>query len=769
MLEKLRSKFATEKTNTFLIRAIMILVFLFAFSIPSFGGRYPFNLIMYGIMALLAGSSISYSILFKKYFNYKNWCIYLIPLFAIFAFIGTAIYSHSFGNWVSLLLLSVVFFVLLLSFKIIGDKGIISLLLSLGIFAFSLYFIIHYRSDILNFSNFGNEGFRLGFYFDNPNAISAICIVGLSASLYLFLFHESKLRYFMVVPFLLISLIGITTGSRTFIVAFVVVILTMLFFRFKKHKLLYLVIVVSLIILFIVLINLPFAYTIKQRFERFFNTLFTDTTRVDTSTIERVVWFDYGFTLGFKNIITGYGVDGFAIYSGVGTYAHSNLSEVVCDFGIIGTFIFYAPLVALLFNCIRMKKKIISYIFPIFAYYIFVSFSNVFYYNKFYYFNLAFMYFLVFEDFENKVVIKNLGEHVRHIAFTCESMESGGAEKVIATLSNSFADCGYKVTIIGVATNNGDSFYPLNRGVNYVCLQNGDKRIRGFKRIRAINHLLKEIEPDVVISFLPHVIVYTYFSMHGVKAPLIVSERNDPNSDPKEKLLRLLKRYAFFNADGCVFQTEDAKLCYSTRTQKKSVVIHNPIKVDVDAQEHVFRSNRIISVGRLISQKNYRCLIDAFELFDKKKDGYTLTIYGDGPLKEELLTYIASKGLSTKINLAGLSSSWQKDDCNAAMFVSSSDFEGMPNALAEASCLGIPCVATDCRIGGSKEIVTNGINGFLAEVNNPYSLCNAMIEATTLKPHIGYINDFKEKHSPDYISNKWLNYIKGLIESRLSR
>ena len=770
ILKKLKSKFATENIEHLLRYGIMMFVFLFAFSVPSFGSRAKLNVIMYGFMAILAILSIAYVLVFDLKINYKRWQLYLIPMFVILAFVGTALYSHSFGKWVSLVLLALSFYVLLIAFKIINEREIIALLLSAAIFAFSIYFIFHYRDMILNFSNFGNEGFRLGFDFDNPNAVSAVCVVGLSSGLYLTLFSKNRFKLIMLLPVLIIAACGICTGSRTFIVAVFIVVLTMLFFKFKNHKLLYLLVVISVIIFALVLLNMPFAYTIKQRFIRFFSTLFTDTTRVDTSTIERVTWFDYAFSLGFKNIILGYGADGFGKISGVETYSHSNVSEVFCDFGIIGLFLFYSPLVILVYKSIKYKKKGISYIFPIVTYYFIVSFSNVFYYNKFYYFNLAFMYFLAFDDVEKTVYVENVKEYIKRIVFTCEGMENGGAEKVISVLANTLCSKGYQVTIVGVASSNCESSYKLDSDVQYINIQLArKKRIKGIKRLAVLNKTLKSLKPDVVISFLPHVIVYTYFSMLGVKAPLIVSERNDPNSDPKGKILRLLKKYVFSKADGCVFQTEDAKNYFSKSIQKKSSVIHNPVSVNYEGPITNIRLKTIISVGRLTPQKNYDCLIDAFNIFVNKNPDYILKIYGDGPLKEELNTSIDEKGLSNIVKLFGVSPTWHQDEHNASLFVSSSIYEGMPNALAEAIALGIPCVATDCKIGGSKELIKTSKNGYLVPVNNPDALAEGMSKALMMTIKEEDAVTFKNKHSADCVCDKWLNYIKTIIELRMAK
>ncbi len=62
------------------------------------------------------------------------------------------------------------------------------------------------------------------------------------------------------------------------------------------------------------------------------------------------------------------------------------------------------------------------------------------------------------------------------------------------------------------------------------------------------------------------------------------------------------------------------------------------------------------------------------------------------------------------------------------MFVLSSDLEGMPNALMEAMAMGIPCISTDCKGGGARFLIQNGINGLLVPVGDADALAGAMIQ-----------------------------------------
>ena len=380
---------------------VIFLTVLYVFSVPSFGeSKSVTRYIIYGSMALLGIASALYCFL---YLNLKlNRICFLIPIFSLFAIIGTIFGSNEYRAWFSLVLLAGSFFVFLYSFRAISNKYLVVSIVSIGIFLFSLFFIIYYRNEILNFKAYGSEGFRLGTYFDNQNGVAAYAAVGVATSLFSLLFISKRIRWFFVAPILSTILVGIVTGSKSFILAIAIFVIILLFFKFKKHKLIYIIIVASLIGLSIILLNLPFMATIKQRLVDSIETLLGISTKADTSTISRSIWIDYGFYLGTRNMIIGCGVNGFSIYSGVGTYSHSNFAEVICDFGLVGFVLFYIPLVLIFIKTITNKKVDKPLIISFLVYYFIIGFSNVFYYKKFYFMILAFVFYLAYLETDQK-------------------------------------------------------------------------------------------------------------------------------------------------------------------------------------------------------------------------------------------------------------------------------------------------------------------------------------------------------------------------------
>jgi glycosyltransferase involved in cell wall biosynthesis len=101
-------------------------------------------------------------------------------------------------------------------------------------------------------------------------------------------------------------------------------------------------------------------------------------------------------------------------------------------------------------------------------------------------------------------------------------------------------------------------------------------------------------------------------------------------------------------------------------------------------------------------------------------------------------------------------------DC--AMFVSSSDFEGLSNSMIEAMAIGLPCVCTDCLGGGAREMIRHGENGLLVPMNDADALCDAMklmIEDSGLAQKCSQnAAKIRDELSADRIAQLWIDFIE---------
>ena len=108
---------------------------------------------------------------------------------------------------------------------------------------------------------------------------------------------------------------------------------------------------------------------------------------------------------------------------------------------------------------------------------------------------------------------------------------------------------------------------------------------------------------------------------------------------------------------------------------------------------------------------------------------------------------------------------WQQIE-SAAMYILSSDYEGISNSMLEALGLGLPVISTDCPIGGSRMCIQNRENGILVPVGESQALAQAMCEVVEDEEFAKKIADnaykIREKFSEENISGQWLNVISRL-------
>lgn len=312
---------------------------------------------------------------------------------------------------------------------------------------------------------------------------------------------------------------------------------------------------------------------------------------------------------------------------------------------------------------------------------------------------------------------------------------SGGRERVIANLINSWVH-EYDLTLI--VKDGGESYYPLPDNISIISL-NIDMRLNLHNRLSRVYKITTTITSS--INRLRSVLNSTEYDYLYVSTPLNAFEAYYAMSEPYKKLV--ISEHASKNAFNSIY-TWMKKHTYS-----KSYCISVPNKMDTDeyikegcnavyiphtltfsAKKHNdLRSKIMLNVGRLTADKQQGLLIKAWSQINC--NGWKLWIVGEGEEEDNLKQLIHELNVGSSVELKparkDIDSVYKKASC----FVLSSRCEGFGMVLLEAMAFGVPCISFDCP-SGPRDIVLDGVNGFLPAHNDFEGLKNALQKITDM-------------------------------------
>ena len=311
-----------------------------------------------------------------------------------------------------------------------------------------------------------------------------------------------------------------------------------------------------------------------------------------------------------------------------------------------------------------------------------------------------------------------------NIAIAIPNLKMGGAERVVCELANDFTAMGYHITI--VLLDSPEIYYKLNSNITtYFIEYNKNKNtfFRNIERVNKFRKFIKENSINIVLSFLTSSNFLSILATRGIKVQTYISERSDPNKDTKK--IKRIRNILYSFSDGLICQTEEAMNYFPSIIRNKGIVIKNPIKENLPKWREINEHDRnIVTAVRLNKAKNIPMLIDAFSKVQSQYQDYKLLIYGDGEERDNIKQKIEDYGLEKSIILKGKNNQWHEEAKYASMFVLSSDYEGMSNSLLEAMAMGMPVISTNHPVGGAREVIENGKNGFLVPVGDSDELAD---------------------------------------------
>ncbi|MBO4894795.1 MAG: glycosyltransferase [Clostridia bacterium] len=278
---------------------------------------------------------------------------------------------------------------------------------------------------------------------------------------------------------------------------------------------------------------------------------------------------------------------------------------------------------------------------------------------------------------------------------------------------------------------------------------------------------IKQFPEATVVSFMTVPNIALMMAAKKLKNRVLFGDCTDvANEYPAGSPYNALRKKYYGRADAALFQTPAQKDYYTFLPGTKKYVIPNFVKSDgLPSRYEGERRKEIVNFCRLNKAKNLPLLIDAFALFNKDYPDYTLAIYGEGSLKGELLKKISSLGLENKATIYDFDLNVHSKISDAAMFVSSSDREGISNSMLEALAIGLPCVCTDCAGGGARMMIEDHVNGLLVPMRDVNALASAMKEIAADPALAQKLSQnavkIRQRLEPDKICGEMLSAILG--------
>ena len=257
------------------------------------------------------------------------------------------------------------------------------------------------------------------------------------------------------------------------------------------------------------------------------------------------------------------------------------------------------------------------------------------------------------------------------------------------------------------------------------------KKKKAVVHRRRLEELLNAERPDICISMFDRDVGFLYKIKDGSKKILEYHfSKNVKLIEAGNFLIRWIQKMRISSwermvqkYDRFVVLTEEDKLSWH-QLSNVSVI---PNFIHLTPESSSFSRKELLSIGRLSYQKGFDRLIKAFKIVHETYPEWKLIIYGDGEEKDKLLGLIEEYNLVSFVVIHRPVKNVEEIYCNSSCFVLTSRYEGLPMVLLEAMSYGLPIISYDCKCG-PKDLINNGLNGFLVPEGNIEELANTIMK-----------------------------------------
>ena len=358
----------------------------------------------------------------------------------------------------------------------------------------------------------------------------------------------------------------------------------------------------------------------------------------------------------------------------------------------------------------------------------------------------------------------------KKIIFILYSLSVGGAERRAASLANYLADNGFEIEILLLDNSNVKFEIDHRAKIVFLCddpsvvTENTADKAKVFysKKIptsfthqmrlkwnkatnkqkylaydqlqylinrysNKIYDYIKDKPGYTIVSWMTFANISMCYALRNLPNEKVIVECMSPEAEfPKGHYMNMLKEKYYPFAKKIICQTPDEAEFYEYLSDIKKYIIPNPINGSYPERHIGIRKKVIVNFCRLENQKNLPLLIDAFRLLHKDYPEYELHIFGEGSQRNNLEKYSDKAGLSEAVKFFDFDVNIHNRIVDYAMFVTSSDREGMSNSMLEAMAIGLPTISTDCPAGAARMLIENYVNGIVVPMRDPQAMYEAM-------------------------------------------
>jgi glycosyltransferase involved in cell wall biosynthesis len=285
-----------------------------------------------------------------------------------------------------------------------------------------------------------------------------------------------------------------------------------------------------------------------------------------------------------------------------------------------------------------------------------------------------------------------------------------------------------------------------------------EARLNFFQIHKRCHENLMKFQPDIVHTHRMKENILGYLSSRntGRGISLICTQHglDEPQLRLKWKLLSRANRYILSRYfQNIVAVSEDIRITLSKKHRlpsEKLVVIHNgteiPEEINDDRGNHPFT---IGSAGRFFPIKDYSFFVEVAAEINRNAKDICFELAGEGPEFENISERIYRYGLQDVFRLKGFMENMSEFYKGLDLYINTSLHEGFPMSVLEALSHGVPVVAPN--EGGIKEVVTDGLQGFLIEGRDPRRFaqkCLAIYQDQNMRQRMGDAS--REKVAREY-------------------